>query len=198
MRQIRTSLLALIACAALWPWSAASAQWELVNGRSSVNFISIKNDIVAETHSFTSMVGFIGADGNAQLVIDLDSVETMIPIRNERMREMLFETAKFPAAKISAQVEPGLLDEMADGGIITLDLPLRIELHGQSKTVTAPVAVVAEPGGNLHLYSTRPIVVNASDFGLEAGVVALRDIAGLKGISNAVPITVELVFAPAA
>ena len=198
MRHTRTFLLSLIATAALWPWSSAMAQWELVNDRSSVNFISIKNDFVAETHSFSSMVGFIGEDGNAQLVIDLDSVETLIPIRNERMREMLFETAKFPAAKITTQVEPGLLDEIAGGGIITLDLPLTLELHGQSKTLTAPVAVVAEPGGNMHLYSTRPILVNAGDFGLEAGVIALRDIAGLKTISNAVPITIELIFAPAA
>ena len=45
------------------------------------------------------------------------------------------------------------------------------------------------------LIRERPLV--AADFGLEAGVNALREIAGLKTISNSVPITLQLLFVPA-
>ena len=36
-------------------------------------------------------------------------METLIEVRNDRMREMLFETVKFPAATVSATVAPTCL-----------------------------------------------------------------------------------------
>jgi len=187
----------LMALTLLLAAGVARAQWELDNGKSAVNFVSIKNDTVAEIHSFTSLVGYIGADGKVQLGIDLDSVETLIPIRNERMRELLFETAKFPAANISAQVDPVTLAVAADGGVVTADLPVTLSLHGAEQTLTLPVVVVGEGGNRLRVLTSRPVVVNAADFGLDSGITALREIAGLKAISVAVPVTLQLVFVPA-
>lgn len=187
----------LMALTLLLAAGAARAQWELDNDKSTVNFVSIKNDKVAEIHSFTSLVGYIGADGKVQLGIDLDSVETLIPIRNERMRELLFDTAKFPAAKISAQVDPVILAATADGGVVTADLPITLSLHGIEQTLTAPVVVVREGDNRLRVLTSRPVLVNAVDFGLDSGITALREIAGLKAISVAVPVTLQLVFIPA-
>lgn len=187
----------LMALTLLLAAGAARAQWELDNDKSTVNFVSIKNDKVAEIHSFTSLVGYIGADGKVQLGIDLDSVETLIPIRNERMRELLFDTAKFPAANISAQVDPVILAATADGGVVTADLPITLSLHGIEQTLTAPVVVVREGDNRLRVLTSRPVLVNAVDFGLDSGITALREIAGLKAISVAVPVTLQLVFIPA-
>ena len=187
----------LMALTLLLAAGAARAQWELDNDKSTVNFVSIKNDTVAEIHSFTSLVGYIGADGKVQLGIDLDSVETLIPIRNERMRELLFDTAKFPAANISAQVDPAILAATADGGVVTADLPVTLSLHGIEQTLIAPVVVVGEGDNRLRVLTSRPVMVNAVDFGLDSGITALREIAGLKAISVAVPVTLQLVFIPA-
>ena len=187
----------LMALTLLLAAGAARAQWELDNDKSTVNFVSIKNDRVAEIHSFTSLVGYIGADGKVQLGIDLDSVETLIPIRNERMRELLFDTAKFPAANISAQVDPVILAAAADGGVVTAELPITLSLHGIEQTLTAPVVVVGEGDNRLRVLTSRPVIVNAVDFGLDSGITALREIAGLKAISVAVPVTLQLVFIPA-
>ena len=187
----------LMALSFLLPSGEVWAQWELDNGKSVVNFVSIKNDTVAEIHSFTSLVGYIGVDGKVQLGIDLDSVETLVPIRNERMRELLFETAKFPAANISAQVDPVLLAAAANGGVVTADLPVTLSLHGIELALTVPVVVVGEGDQRLRVLTARPVMVNAADFGLGAGVTALREIAGLKAISVAVPVTLQLVFIPA-
>lgn len=187
---------ALLLCTFLTGAGFAQAQWELDNERSSLDFISIKNDQIAENHRFESLVGFIGAEGQVQVGVDLDSVETLIPIRNERMRELLFDTVNFPAANISAQVDPAVLAVVAGGGVITSDIEITLSLHGEQATLTVPVVVFGEAGGVLRVVTSRPVVVNAGEFGLVAGVSALREIAGLSAISKAVPVTFALVFVP--
>jgi polyisoprenoid-binding protein YceI len=189
----RTLLILLL----LLPCGSAWAQWELDNTRSVVNFVTVKNASVGEINSFSSLVGYIGAAGKVQLTISLDSVETLVPIRNERMRELLFETVQFPAATISAQLEPALLTAAAEGGVLTADVPITLTLHGHEKALSMPVIVVAEGDGRLRVFSARPVLVNAGDFGLEAGVAALQKIAGLQSISNAIPVTLHLLFVPA-
>jgi polyisoprenoid-binding protein YceI len=187
----------LLAVALLLVTGQVWAQWELDNEKSSVNFVSIKNGSVAEIHSFSSLVGYIGAEGNVRLGIDLISVETLVPIRNERMREMLFEVVKFPAANITAQVDPAIIAAAAEGGVVSADLPVTLSLHGQEQALTVPVVVVGEGDGRLRVFTSRPVIVNAADFGLDGGVTALREIAGLKSVSTAVPVTLQLVFIPA-
>ena len=44
----------------------------------------------------------------------------------------------------------------------------------------------------MRVTTTQPIVISASEFGLEAGVAALQSIAGLNAISRSIPVTVDL------
>ena len=194
LQKINSLILAMFLLA---PCGMAWADWELDNSQSVVNFVSIKNDSVGEVHSFASLVGSIGAAGNVQMTINLDSVETLIAIRNERMRELLFETAKFPSAQLTAKVEPVLLAEAAKGGVVNADVPVTLSLHGKEKTLTVPVVVVGKDDGSLRVFTARPVLVNAADFGLESGVTALQQVAGLKAISSAVPVTLQLLFVQA-
>ncbi len=175
--------------------SRAVAQWELDNQHSSVNFVSIKNTGIAEVHRFDSLVGFISDNGQLQVVIDLDSVETLIPIRNERMRALFFNTASFPNATVSATVEPALLEALQEAGTVTTELPVTLSLHGMEKTLAVPVTAFTEGQGKLRVFSSQPLIVQAGDFNLEAGVEALRQVAGLQSISTAVPVTLNLLFA---
>jgi hypothetical protein len=172
----------------------AWAQWELDSTKSAVNFISVKNDAVAEVHSFRDMVGYVSSDGAMQLNIALGSVDTLIEIRDERMRELLFETVKFPSAKVAATVDPKIIAVLAEGGTITTDLKFSLSLHGAQKSLTVPVVLVGESEERIQVFTSRPVIVNAADFGLEAGIAALQNVAGLKAISTAVPVTVHLVF----
>ena len=185
-------LLAVIAfsLSALPAW----AQWELDSTKSAVNFISVKNNAVAEVHSFGDMVGYVSNDGTVQLNIALASVDTLIEIRDERMRELLFETVTFPSAKVAATVDPKFIAVLAEGGTITTDLNLTLSLHGAEKTLTVPVVMIGESEERIQVFTSRPVIVNAADFGLEAGIAALQKVAGLNAISTAVPVTVHLVF----
>ena len=194
LRRIKHVMLAFVLLA---PCALARADWDLDNTVSTVNFVSVKNDTVGELHSFTSLLGYITDAGKAEITIDLGSVETAIDVRNERMRETLFEVVTFPTAKISAQVDPAVLTAAAEGGVLTADVPVTLSLHGKEKALTIPVVVVGESGKRLHVYSTRPVLINAADFDLDGGVAALQKIANLQAISTSVPVTLQLVFNPA-
>lgn len=187
---LRKLALAMAIYAAALP---AMAQWELDSAHSSLYFISIKNDAVAETHHFEGLVGYIGEDGKISLNIDLSSVETLIPIRNERMRELLFETADFPTATVSAEVDPAILDEVAKGATISTEVPVTLSLHGLEQTLGVPLTVFSD-GGSMRALTPHPVVIKAEDFGLAGGVEALREVAGLQAISTAVPVSFNLSF----
>lgn len=171
----------------------AAAQWELESERSSINFISVKNSAIAETHSFTSLVGYIGKNGTVQVSIDLNSAETLIPIRNERLQKLLFETAEFPNATVSAKVDPAVLAAVTEGGTVSTEIPVTLGLHGMEQKLTVAVTVFSD-GGSLRVMSSRPLILSAADFGLVAGIEALTEVAGLASISTAVPVTLNLQF----
>ena len=172
---------------------SALAQWALNGDHSEVNFISIKNDSVAETHSFDSLVGYISKDGHAQLTIELFTVNTAIEIRDTRLQEMLFETAQFPSAAVSTKVDAALLNAI-EGAVVTTDLEMTLDLHGHQQTLKVPVTLIGDTAGQIRVLSQQPVLVNAADFSLTAGIDALREVAGLNAISYAVPVTFHLVF----
>lgn len=171
------------------------AAWELDEERSTVQFLSVKNASVAEIHHFTSLSGGIEDDGAARVVIGLDSVETLIPIRNQRLREMLFETARFPTATLSARV-PDDLDALQAGETRAVDLEVSVDLHGAAVPYVARAGVTRLADGSLQVVLREPVLVKAADFGLAAGIEMLREVAGLGNISTAVPVDAMLVFQP--
>lgn len=189
--------LGLFALALVLFSGMTQAQWELDSSNSSVSFISIKNGTVGERHHFTSLVGFVSEDGNVQVAIDLDSVDTLIEIRDERLRELLFETAKFPAAKLHAKILPEVVSAAAQGGLITAEIPVTLEMHGHKQTLNVNVVVIGEGNRRMRVLSAKPILVNAADFGLTGGVAALQKIAGLQSIAGVVPVSLQLLFVPA-
>jgi polyisoprenoid-binding protein YceI len=87
-----------------------------------------------------------------------------------------------------------MLAAAVDRGVITTSVPVTLALHGQEKTMTIAVVAVGEGDGSLRVFTSRPVIINASDFGLEKGVAALTTIAGLQSISSAIPVTFDLQF----
>lgn len=180
--------------ATLFLSSNALAQWELVNDESIVNYVSIKNTKVGEVNSFKQLDGSIERNGNVLVDIDLGSVETNIPIRNERMKSMLFEIASFSKANISASLEPKALDKMNIGETYNDTISINLSLHGVSKEILTDVRVVKLAKNRILVVSMNPIIVNADQYNLLEGVEKLREVANLTSISTAVPVTFSLIF----
>lgn len=170
----------------------ARADWTIDNEYSRLSFVSIKADTVAEVHHFQELEGWLGADGRFRLNIMLASVETGIPIRNERMRELFFNTAEFPTASLSADVDMSPLLSLVVGAQTTMVSEAQLTLLGNSTDLTIETVVARLDANTLLITSAQPIVVDAGALGLTQGVEQLRQIAGLPSISPAVPVSFRL------
>ena len=184
---------ALVCAAAALLSPLAQADWQVGPG-SQVQFVSIKNNTVGETSHFETLAGTVTDAGEVEVRVALDSVETNIGIRNERMKKMLFEVGLYPEAVITAQLDAEAVAVMSDGGVASV--ALFIDLHGQTVTKDALLSVAVTDQG-VRATTTQPILLTASEFGLEGGVAALQKVAGLNAISRVVPVTVALQLVPA-
>lgn len=174
--------------------SNAYAQWELVNNESTVNYVSIKKSKVGEVSGFKQLKGSIERNGKLSVDIDLGSVETNVPVRNERMKSMLFDVALFPAATVSATLDVNALKKMKVGETYQKAMDFNLSLHGVSREMAAEVRVVKLVKNRILAMSVNPIIVNADQYDLVAGIEKLREVAKLPSISTAVPVTFSLVF----
>jgi polyisoprenoid-binding protein YceI len=170
----------------------AFAGWEVDPTGSHIGFASVKNDLIAENHTFTELTGRVSVAGEANIKVTLASVETLIPLRNERMQTMLFNIAKFPQATITSEVPVNELSLMATGESSVLDIELLIDLHGKELKKSVPVKVTSIGDNGFDVSSLGPIIVHASQFALSDSVDALRKIAGLQSIDLMVPVTFDL------
>lgn len=170
------------------------ADWELLNDESSLHYVSIKDASTGEINSFKTLQGSVSASGAVSLNVDLTSVETHVPIRNERMQEMFFEVAKFAQAHISGDVDIARVAELEVGESYTETITLALSLHGVSSDVTSGVQVIKLSNEKVLVTSLEPVLVNAEAYKLAEGIEKLREVAKLPSISLLVPVTYSLVF----
>ena len=180
----------VILLSALGVMSPAQADWTLSES-SRIGFVSIKNNSIGENNAFERVSGSISANGQVLVSVDLSSVETGVGIRNERLQKMLFEVASFPTATIDAALTDKQIVALEAGDAQTESVGVSISLHGKTVNKAANLSVSAS-GGEIRVMTTQPIVITAQEFGLEAGVAALQQIAGLNAISRSIPVTVDL------
>jgi len=172
----------------------AQADWQLQPTDSSLTFTSTKNAQITETHSFTSLMGAVDSHGAAQISIALASVETQVPIRNERVQVMLFEAQTFPMANITAKLGLDPMLALAVGQSMTQEITLTIDLHGISQTRATVLNVERLAATVFAVTNIEPLLIDVADFELADGVQALREIAGLKSITPIVPVSFSLNF----
>ena len=189
------SLFCAIA-AALFCTTAQAGGYAIDSANSALNFVSVKNNAVAETHRFGSVSGGVAEDGSAEVFIALATVDTGIEIRDTRMRNVLFNVPEHPLAQLKATVPTQALAALADGEPQSLDLRAILELAGQSGEITLPVLASPSKNGGLLVVTRQPVLVQAEAFGLDAGINKLREIAGLNAIATAVPVTFLLHLSP--
>ena len=173
-----------------------SGAWQLNNPASELRFVTTKNTNFAEVQQFKRMTGQLSTNGTIKLVIDLASVETQVPLRNERMQAMLFEVARFPSAAFEGQAIMGPIGNLAVGASVDVDVAGQLSIRGQSKPANASLRVVKLRGDQLLVTTRAPILVSADQFDLTAGVEKLREIMGLPNIVGTVPVSFALVFQP--
>ncbi|GAB2189211.1 YceI family protein [Sessilibacter sp. MAH1] len=181
-----------LGAAALLSASLASAEMSLDKGLSQLTFLTTKNSAVTEAHTFKNIVGTISDDGKVTVDIDLTSVDTAIAIRDERMQNILFETAKFATATFTADVS-AVLAEVNQKSIAKATVEGELSLHGKTVPVTFDV-LANEMETGVVVSTLKPTMIKADQFDLLAGVQQLQEIAKLNSITPVVPTSFVLTF----
>ncbi|VVO79030.1 YceI family protein [Pseudomonas fluorescens] len=173
---------------------SAHADWYLDGESSRLSFISTKNANISEVQRFLVLHGKVDANGLAEVEVELESVNSGIPLRDERMRKELFEIQTFPEALITAQIDLRPINDLAPGAQLELRLPLTVNLHGKQHAYNAELLATRLDDRRFQVVTLQPLVINAEDFDLAPGLEALRKIAGLSVISLSVPVSAVLIF----
>lgn len=171
----------------------ALADWQL-DQPSAIHFVTTKNTNVSEVHTFGAFDGSVSDSGQANITIGLSSVDTRIGIRDERIEKHLFEIPQFTQATFSAQIPKQVLENVKAGANQNFTLEGMLSLHGSQAKAITDVIITANKNGTVTVSSIAPMLIDSETFGLVAGVQKLREIAGLKSISNIVPLTFVLTF----
>lgn len=166
--------------------------WTVSAENSSIHFISIKKTNIGESHVFTEFSGSI-SDGKAHVIIKPDSVDTRVPIRNERMREFLFETGIYPTIEVTANVQE-LLDEIIIGTSMLAKLPATLSMHGESQDIILSVRVTAISDTTLAVTTVDPVLVRAANFNMVEGIQKLSSLVNDLAIAESIPVSFSLTF----
>jgi len=176
-----------------------SGVWRLVPAESAIQFVGIKNDAVGVPGSFASLEGaFDVAKHTGFVEVKLGSAETGNPERDENIRTHFFEAAKFPLARFDVSGLPAPETLPGPGGTTRVELAGTLSLHGASLPLKIPARVSRDGQNHLHVHNAVPIVLSAHDLGMDAQLAALKATCGHESLSGAIPVDVELAFAPVA
>jgi len=184
------SLLFLFSTYANAQTQDSAARWALNTEKSEVNFISIKKGNIAETHVFNDISGHI-LNGKAQFTIKPDSVDSRVPIRNERMREFLFETNVYPTIEINANVGD-LVSSLKPGQSNMMTIPASLSMHGATKEIKLETRLSMINANTIVVSSTQSVLIRAADFDMVDGITKLASLVNNLAIAETVPVNFSL------
>lgn len=177
-----------------------AATWQLDNSQSTLNFNSTKlpQSIsavpITETSKFDHVTGTIDEKGNATFVVDLTSVDTNIPLRDDRLKEILFDVKKYPTATFTTQLNMDEITKDADMKPHQVDINGTLDFHGVQHAIKTQVTMQQIDSKTVRVTNNSPVTVNADQYNLSDGIKQLQDLMQLKSISAEVPVSFSLVF----
>lgn len=172
----------------------SNSVWTLAADESGMTYVTIKDNLLGETNTFREMSGRVSPNGDAVINIDLNSVDTNNEIRDGRMKEFLFKTESYPNARITTQIDMKPYAGLAIGESRAELLELIVDLGGTALDYDANVLVTRLSAAKVVVATKAPLLLDATDFELEAGLAKLQELAGLESITPIVPVTVSFVF----
>ncbi len=170
-----------------------AADWQLNRERSSISYLSSKQataetPLMFESNLFREFSGTI--DGTqVELVVELDSLDTKVPIRDERVAEHVFLSKQYPQAIVSATV-----DDIEQLSYERKQISATLTMRGQSRDLQAEVIIERSDPKTLRIQTTTPVLVNANAYGMLDGFAILKQLVGLMQIPTTIPVSLHLVF----
>ncbi len=186
-------------CSSITPPTEPLVLWTLDGSKSSIQYVSVKNNHTAEVNYFSqanategTLEGSIDSLGDALLAIDLNDVETGIAIRNTRMVNFVFETEFLPTAYIHVELDTDALGDLAVGSTTVQTVNARLSLHGVSQDITTDLLIVKPSASEMTVSTLQPIRIDSKAFDFASGLEVLRGIANLSVIGEVAPVYFRL------
>jgi polyisoprenoid-binding protein YceI len=189
-KMMRHLLIAMLG----WCGIASCLAWELQPQASSISFV-VKTAEAAETYRFNELRGTFDNGGMVLLTIPLASVSTGVEERDEKVRDLLFEAAKFPSASFLTMIGMDQIEGLAPNSQKTMAVSGRLTLRGKTAQVAGTMQVSRLANGNLSVVSAAPVLLDTEQFELNKGMKKVMRAGGVE-FDKVVPINVHLVFTP--
>ncbi|KXF83129.1 YceI family protein [Enterovibrio coralii] len=171
----------------------ASSDYTIVSDASSISFATIKKTYVVEPATLSGVKGSVDASGKFSVTAPLSSISTGIPIRNQRLNELFFDSSKFPMLKVEGQVDMAALDK--NDAMLQQSIPAKVTLFGNTKDVTLDMNII-KADDNIFAFTYKPVIISGATFGIpEDNLKKVSATVGNIDISSTVPVNVSLVFA---
>jgi hypothetical protein len=193
------------AAAPIAPARAAAAPGEMLADleESKVTVAAIKDrDVILPVKATVMLrdgrLTLGGPSPGARLTVDLNTYDSRIPLRNERVKKFLFETSGLgweTAELVIARLPDAVVASLRDTRRAThakLDGELRV--HGHSSKLTMVVDAAYESDGRLTVKTAAPVEVKISELGLADNLKRLSAICMHDSIDDVVKVEVALEF----
>lgn len=178
----------LLACA----FNTSAADYTVNSKLSSLSLATIKKQYVVEAATINKLSGSLSDKGDFTLSVDLAGLDTVNPIRDQRLRDLFFEIASHPQINVRSQINQEQIPEA--GSSSALSLKAELEIWSQRQTLDLNL-LVTNTGNSLVVSSTKPLIIKAENFGIPAkNLASLAGTVGDIQIAQQAPVNVNLVL----
>lgn len=174
------------------------AAWQVDGKKSQVSFITEKvypNDQAAkETSLITGVSGRVSNQKQAEIKIDLDTINTSISIRDERIKKWLIDLTQYRYATVKADL-PALDEQKINiGKSVKMTAKGSLAIRDKTLPITLFINVKKDSSTQYTVTSYAPTLINTHDFDSKGGLKKLTEVMGLNSINSKIPVHWKLVL----
>jgi len=167
-----------------------------------VTFSAQKNETAQVLGYFRDFFGVLSLEGGVparmEMVIDINSLDTAVPGRNNRIMDLFFQSAKpelGTAAVVFDRFDLGekKFSEFKEGESYPVTVGGRLTLNQTERELTAKLSVMKH-GSGWSVKTTEPLWILISDFGFSERVPAFLKACNHKALGNRVEVNVDLLL----
>lgn len=172
----------------------AANDWSVNEDLSSLTYVSTKKEHVAENHVISGISGGVDASGNLSISLDMDTVDSEIEVRDQRMKDWLYKVDSFPAATFSAEIDLDEYSSLEVGESTESFVEGELSLVGITTEIEFDVLVTRTGEDSVIVNTAAPVIVSANNLQINEGVEALKSSVQLSSISDSVPVYMTIVL----
>ncbi|MBO6919455.1 MAG: YceI family protein [Rhizobiaceae bacterium] len=172
----------------------AANDWSVNEDLSSLTYVSTKKEHVAKNHVISGISGGVDASGNLSISLDMDTVDSEIEVRDQRMKDWLYKVDSFPAATFSAEIDLDEYSSLEVGESTESFVEGELSLVGITTEIEFDVLVTRTGEDSVIVNTAAPVIVSANNLQINEVVEALKSSVQLSSISDSVPVYMTIVL----